>query len=260
MSCVANQSVAELGASARAPHVGERGLRRLLHDVAELAGDRAACPCPASRVASTNSTSPPTGVQASPVATPGSRVRRSDLGLEARRGRAARAPAARRSCRLARLPSATCARPCGRPRRSRARGRARRPRACSSWMIACSAVVGERDLRPLQPVALDLARDEVALGDLELLLLRVAGELDDLHAVAQRPGIVSSLFAVVMNMTAREVERQVEVVVAEGRVLLGVEHLEHRARRVAAEVRAHLVDLVDHEQRVVASPRRAARG
>ena len=39
--------------------------------------------------------------------------------------------------------------------------------------------------------------------------------------------------------------------IAEGRVLLGVEHLEHRARRVAAEVRAHLVDLVDHQHRVV---------
>ena len=33
-------------------------------------------PDPAMAVASTNSTSPPTGVQASPVATPGSRVRR----------------------------------------------------------------------------------------------------------------------------------------------------------------------------------------
>ena len=49
----------------------------------------------------------------------------------------------------------------------------------------------------------------------------------------------------------RQVERHVEVVVAERRVLLGVEHLEHRAGRVAAEVGAHLVDLVDHEQRVV---------
>ena len=39
--------------------------------------------------------------------------------------------------------------------------------------------------------------------------------------------------------------------VAEGRVLLRVEHLEHRARRVAAEVGAHLVDLVDHQHRVV---------
>src|SRR3712207_2628335 len=48
----------------------------------------------------------------------------------------------------------------------------------------------------------------------------------------------------------REVERQVEVVVAERRVLLRVEHLEHRARGVAAEVGAHLVDLVDEEDGV----------
>ncbi len=64
-------------------------------------------------------------------------------------------------------------------------------------------------------------------------------------------GTVSSWFAVQMNRRPREVERQVEVVVAEGRVLLGVEHLEHRAGRVAAEVRAHLVDLVDHQHGVV---------
>ena len=54
-----------------------------------------------------------------------------------------------------------------------------------------------------------------------------------------------------MNITLRQVERQVEVVVAEGEVLLGVEHLEQGARRVAAPVGAGLVDLVDHEQRVV---------
>jgi hypothetical protein len=59
----------------------------------------------------------------------------------------------------------------------------------------------DRDLLALEAVALDLARHEVALGDLELLLLGVARDLDDLHAVAQRPGIVSSVFAVAMNIT-----------------------------------------------------------
>ena len=39
--------------------------------------------------------------------------------------------------------------------------------------------------------------------------------------------------------------------VTERDVLLRVQHLEHGARRVAAPVGAHLVDLVDHEQRVV---------
>ncbi len=49
---------------------------------------------------------------------------------------------------------------------------------------------------------------------------------------------------------AREVVRHREVVVAEGEVLLGVEDLEQRRRRVAAVVGADLVDLVQHEHRV----------
>ena len=48
-----------------------------------------------------------------------------------------------------------------------------------------------------------------------------------------------------------QVERHVEVVIAEGVVLLRVEHLEQRRRRVAAEVGAELVDLVEHEDRVL---------
>src|SRR5437763_1948030 len=43
-------------------------------------------------------------------------------------------------------------------------------------------LVAELDPRRRQAVALDLARDQVALGDLQFLLLRVAGELDHLHA------------------------------------------------------------------------------
>ena len=49
----------------------------------------------------------------------------------------------------------------------------------------------------------------------------------------------------------REVVVEVEVVVVEAVVLLGVEHLEQRRRRVAAEVGRHLVDLVEQEDRVV---------
>ena len=41
-----------------------------------------------------------------------------------------------------------------------------------------------------------------------------------------------------------EVERQLDIVVAERDVLFGVEHLEHRGGRVSAEIAAHLVDLV----------------
>ena len=64
------------------------------------------------------------------------------------------------------------------------------------------------------------------------------------------PGIVSSMFAVAMKTTRRQVERHAEVVVAERVVLLRVEHLEHRRRRVALDAPAELVDLVEHHHAV----------
>ncbi len=47
-----------------------------------------------------------------------------------------------------------------------------------------------------------------------------------------------------------QIERHVEVVIAERVVLLRIEHFEQRRRRVAAEVGAELVDLVQDEDRI----------
>src|SRR3954453_21574538 len=111
--------------------------------------------------------------------------------------------------------------------------------------------VRERDLALGQAGALDLPRHQVPLPDLELLLLGVAGELDDLHAVAYRTGHAVEVVGGADEDDLREVERQVEVVVAEAEVLLRIEHLEHGRGRIPAEVRPHLVELVDHQQGVV---------
>ena len=64
-------------------------------------------------------------------------------------------------------------------------------------------------------------------------------------------GTVSSMLAVQMNSTLRQIERHVEIVVAEGVVLLRVQRLKQRRGRIAAEVAAQLVDLVQHDDRVV---------
>ncbi len=99
--------------------------------------------------------------------------------------------------------------------------------------------------------ALDRLRREELLRDLDLFDLRVAGELEHFHAVAQRAcGIVCSTFAVQMKHHIRQVVLDVEVVIEEGVVLLGVEHFEERRGRIAAEVHRHLVDLVEQEHRV----------
>src|SRR5262249_13066986 len=87
--------------------------------------------------------------------------------------------------------------------------------------------------------------------DLELLLLRVAGELDHLHAISERWRNRIENVRGGDEHDALEVERHVEIVVLEGVVLLGVEHLEQRGGRIAPEVHAELVDLVEHEQWIV---------
>ena len=99
-------------------------------------------------------------------------------------------------------------------RRSRLRTPASR---VYSRMIGAQHPVGEPELAALQAVRGELLRQQVALCDPELLLLGVAGELDHVHAVEQRAGDRVERVRGADEEHLREVERQVEVVVAEGR-------------------------------------------
>ncbi len=49
----------------------------------------------------------------------------------------------------------------------------------------------------------------------------------------------------------RQVVFHIEIVVLERIILLRIQHLQQRRRRVAAEVRGHLVDLIQHDHRVL---------
>ena len=57
-----------------------------------------------------------------------------------------------------------------------------------------------------------------------------------------------------------EIERHIQVIVAEGGVLFRVEHFEQRRGRVAAEIAPQLIHFVEHENRVVGARRAAAPG
>jgi hypothetical protein len=98
-----------------------------------------------------------------------------------------------------------------------------------------------------------LARDQVFLGNIELFVLGVARQLDDLHAVLQRHRDAAQGVRRGDEHHVAEVVVEVEIMIVEGVVLLGVEHLEQRSCRITAKVGAHLVDLVEQEQRVVAA-------
>ena len=103
----------------------------------------------------------------------------------------------------------------------------------------------------LQAVLLALAGHQVPLGDGQFLLLDVSRQVDDLHAVLQgrRHGVQQVARGDEQDL--REVERHVQVVVGEGVVLLGVQHLQQGAGGVAVPVVAEFVDLVEHEDGVV---------
>ena len=92
-------------------------------------------------------------------------------------------------------------------------------------------------------------RDQMALGDLDLLVLGVAGDADDLHAVHQRLRHVQRVGRGDEHHV-RQIEIDLEIVVVEGVVLLRVEHFQQRRRRIAAPVGAELVDLVEQEERI----------
>ena len=99
-------------------------------------------------------------------------------------------------------------------------------------------------------VLFDLAWDQITVGNLELLLLDVAGELDDLHAIQQGRRNRAEVIGGGHEHDLREIERQLEVMIAEGVVLLRIEHLQHGRSRIAAEIGVELVDLVEHEERI----------
>ena len=94
-------------------------------------------------------------------------------------------------------------------------------------------LVGERHLLVAQAGLGELPRDEVRLGDLGLLALGVAREVDHLHPVEQRGRDVLEEVGRGDEQDLAQVERHVQVMVRERVVLGRVEHLQQGAGGVA---------------------------
>ena len=107
--------------------------------------------------------------------------------------------------------------------------------------------LGEGHLLACQAVVPYLLRDQMLDGDLQFLFLGVAGQLQHLHAVSERRRDGIHHVCGREEQHFRKIERHVQVVVAEGVVLLGIQDFEERRRGISAEVGAQLVDLVQDE-------------
>jgi len=114
-------------------------------------------------------------------------------------------------------------------------------------------ILRDFELSLYQPVLVQLARQQISPRDLQLLLRRVPDEFDRLHPVLQRPRDLMREVRRGDEHHLGQVERDTEVVIAEGTVLSRVEHLHEGRRRVSLERHTQLVHLVQQEYRVLAS-------
>ena len=101
------------------------------------------------------------------------------------------------------------------------------------------------------PVVLKLARDQKLAGNLQFLLVGVTGKLDDLHPIRQGRRHRVQQIRGANKQDIGKIERQIQVMIAEGMILFRVQDLEQRRRRIAAKVRADFVDLIEHEHGIV---------
>ncbi len=105
------------------------------------------------------------------------------------------------------------------------------------------------DLTLLQAIGHGLLGHQVLDRDIDLLIFRVARQTDDFHPVQQRTGDIHRV-GCTDEHHIRKVVVDLQIMVVEVVVLLGIEHFQQRRGRIATHVAAHLVDLVEQEQRV----------
>ena len=111
-------------------------------------------------------------------------------------------------------------------------------------------LLGQGDVPGLEAMLLDLARQEEVTGDVLFLYFEIAGKLNDFHTVLKRSGDIVQRVRRGDEEHLRQVVVDVEIVVVEGLVLLGVEYLQQGGRGIAPVIGAHLVDFIKAEQRV----------
>ncbi|MNT14333.1 hypothetical protein D3C72_1493340 [compost metagenome] len=96
---------------------------------------------------------------------------------------------------------------------------------------------------------LDRLRQQVTLGDFALFVFGVAGDADHFHTVHQGTRNVQRVGRGHEHHVG-QVVFHFKIVVHEGGVLFRIENLQQCGRRIATEIHAHLVDLVEQEERI----------
>ena len=126
--------------------------------------------------------------------------------------------------------------------------------ACFGGVVADrvqDGLVADRQLRCDESVVLQQLRDQMLLRDLQLFVFGVAGKTNHFHAIAQRARDVVDHVRRGNEERVRKIVRNLEIAIDESVILLWIQYFEQRRGGIPAEVFPDLVDLVDHDQRVV---------
>jgi hypothetical protein len=110
------------------------------------------------------------------------------------------------------------------------------------------------DLLLTHAMILDLARDQEVRRDLRLLFGRVARQSNHLHPVSQRRGDRVEHVGCRDEENAGEIEGRIQEMIAELVVLLRVQDLEQGRGGISPEIRAELVEFIEHHDGI-ARPR-----
>ena len=100
-------------------------------------------------------------------------------------------------------------------------------------------------------MARELLGEQMTLGNVEFLGTGIGGKADDLHAVDEGKRDPVVIVRGGDKNAIRKIERQLEKMIAEIFVLLGIENLKQRRCRIAVHAGGELIDLVEHQNGVV---------
>ena len=98
---------------------------------------------------------------------------------------------------------------------------------------------------------LDLFFDKELLGDIQFLQFGITGQSDNLHPVLQSNRDIIKSVRRSDKKYFREIIVKIEVMVTKGEILFRIQNLQKGCRRITAKIGAHLVHLIQTEDRVV---------
>ena len=95
--------------------------------------------------------------------------------------------------------------------------------------------------------------NQITLCNLEFFLSGIAGEVDDFHTVIQRLRNTGRIVCSCKEQHVAQIHRHFQIVVAESKVLFGVQYLKQCRGWISFVVTAQFIDLIEQHQRIHAS-------